>query len=188
MRAARFAVAIAVVAAVCALSAREAFAKAPKESPTVEDIYKQAMTAIEDKKKRDAEAAKDPLKDAIEAYTDRTKSQLTDYQKVVDIVNDAKTENVQPYRQKAAQAILTRFSREDETDAAVKVVRRTVALAMLDLMKAPKDDIGLAAIEQVLTTWWRMKVFEFKFKITDKVDDRKKAWVKMKKWLEKGEV
>jgi hypothetical protein len=179
---------LAAALALFALGAHEAFAKAPKESPTVEDLYRQAMAAIEDKKKREAEAAKDPLKEAIEAYRDRGKTQLADFQKLVDIINDAKTDSVQPYRATAAQALVTRFSHEDETDATVRVVRRQIALALIDLMKAPKDDVGLAAIELILTNWWRMKVFEFKFKVGDKLDDRKRAWGKMKKYLEKGET
>ena len=86
------------------------------------------------------------------------------------------------------QALVTRFSREDESDPTVKVVRRQIALAVVDLMKATKDDVGLAAIEQILSNWWRMKTFEFKFKVGDKPDERKRAWTKMKKYLEKGEI
>jgi hypothetical protein len=188
MRAARsIAAAAAALLALAALGAHDALAKAPKEAPTVEDLYRQALTAIEDKKKRDAEAAKDPLKEAIDAYRDR-KIPFTDYQKLVDIINDAKSESVQPYRQTAASALVTRFSREDDSDQTVKSTRRAIALAVIDLMKAPKDDVGVAAIEYILTNWWRMKTFEFKFKVNDKVDERKRAWTKMKKYLEKGEV
>ena len=169
------------------LSAGAAFGKAPKEMPTVEDMNRQALAAIEEKKRREIEAAKDPLKDAIEAYRDR-KTPYAEYQKLVDIINDAKTESVQPYRAQAAQAIVTRFQREDESDPPVKIVRRQIALALLDLMKANKDDVGLAAIEQILSNWWRMKMFEFKFKVGDKLDDRKKAHAKMKKFLEKGDA
>jgi len=188
MRAARlFAAAALAAISLLSIGARDAFAKAPKESPTVEDIYRQAMAAIEEKKKREVEAAKDPLREAIEAYRDR-KTPLAEYQKLVDIINDAKTESVQPYRATAAQALVTRFSREDESDPTVKVVRRQIALAVVDLMKATKDDVGLAAIEQILSNWWRMKTFEFKFKVGDKPDERKRAWTKMKKYLEKGEI
>jgi hypothetical protein len=94
---------------------------------------------------------------------------------------------VQPYRATAAQAIVMRFSREDDSEPSVKIVRRQIALALLDLMKANKDDVGLAAIEQILGSWWRLKMFEFKFKVSDKLDSRKKAYTKMKNFLEKGE-
>jgi hypothetical protein len=183
MRARPLAAAVLVLAS---LGAHAAFAKAPKETPTVEDLNRAALAAIEEKKRRDIEAAKDPLKDAIEAYRDK-KTPLAEYQKLVDIINDAKTESVQPYRATAAQALVMRFSREDDSDPPVKIVRRQIALALLDLMKANKDDVGLAAIEQILGSWWRLKMFEFKFKVSDKLDSRKKAYAKMKNFLEKGE-
>jgi hypothetical protein len=178
-------------AAVCGLAAfaaSSAFAKAPKESPTVEEIFQQATKAIEDAAKAAAEKAKDPLRETIEAYRDR-KIPLVEYQKLVDCVNNAKDENVQPYRLDAAQALVTRFAREDENDLQNRAVRRQIALGVLDLMKAPqKDETGLRAIESILFAWWRFKMqSDIKFKATDKLDDRKKAYTKMKKFLDKGE-
>ena len=183
MRARSFAAALLLTS----LGAGAAFAKAPKEIPTVEDMNKAALAAIEEKKRREIEAARDPLKEAIEAYRDR-KTPKEEYQKLVDIIKDAKTENVQPYRLTAAQALITRFSREDESEPAVKIVRRQIALALLDLMKASKDDVGLASIDLILSAWWRIPTsMTARFRTTDKLDDRKRSYAKMKKYLEQGE-
>lgn len=179
-------------ALLAAAGAGAALAKAPpaKETPTVDEIFKQATAAIEEEKRLAAERARDPLKEAIEAYREPGKVSILEFHKLVDIVNNARDENVQPYRALAAQAIITRFSHETEADPQVRAVRRQIALAVLDLMKADKkDEVGLAAVEQILYAWWRSKLTmgDIKFKATDKIDDRKKAHAKMKKFLSSGE-
>jgi hypothetical protein len=184
----RFAVNAAAISLVIGLSSVSAFAKAPKDAPSVEEIFQQATKALEEKTKAEIEKSKDPLKEAIEAYRDR-KAPLPDFQKLVDCLNDAKTDAVQPYRADAAQALVARFAREDENDPQNRAIRRQIALGILDLMKAPqKDEIGLRSIETILLAWWRARLsVDIKFKATDKLDDRKKAYAKMKKFLDKGE-
>ena len=176
-----------VIAAV--FSASSAFAKAPKASdtPTVEEIFQQASKAAADAAKAAADKARDPLREAIDNYRER-KLPLPEYQKLVACINDAKTESVQPYRGDAAQALVTRFSREDESDPQVQAIRSQIAREVLDLMKAPaKDQVGLNAIETILFAWWRAKMqIDVKFKATDKQDDRKKAFEKMSKYLKKS--
>jgi len=182
-----------VVAFLAALlfSAVPAFAKAPKaaDTPTVEEIFQQASKAVADAVKVAADKARDPLREAIENYRDK-KVPYTDFQKLVDCINDAKTDNVQGYRGDAAQALVTRFKNEAEDDPQVRLVRRQIALSVLDLMKAPaKDQTGLVAIETILFAWWRAKMqVDIKFKPADKLDDRKKAFEKMSKYLKKGET
>ena len=166
------------------LGAGAAFAKAPKEMPTVEDMHRIALAAIEDKKRKEEEAKRDPLMEAIEAYRDGP-TPYSEFQKLVDIVNDAKTENVQPYRSKAGMAFITRMAREKPEDPAVRIVQRQITLALLDLVKANKDDVGVSAIEQILVAWWRPQTLGLRFRPTDKLDDRKKAYTKLKKLLEK---
>jgi hypothetical protein len=172
-------------------SAAPAFAKAPKpaDTPTVEELFQGATKAVADLAKAAADKARDPLREAIDAYRDR-KLPLAEYQKLVDCINNAKDENVQPYRGDAAQALVTRFSHEDENDPQNRMIRRQIALSVLELMKADKkDSVGLGAIETILYAWWRAKMqIDIKFKATDKLDDRKKAYEKMNKFLKKGET
>jgi hypothetical protein len=187
MRSASLLAALAVLAA----AAPPAFAKAPaaKDMPSVEEIFQQATAAIEEAKRIAAERARDPLKEAIDAYRERGKVAIGEYQKLVDIINNARDEAVQPYRAPAAQAIITRFSQEGDTDPQVRTVRRQIALSLLDLMKAQKDETGLQAIEQILYAWWRsqMTMGTIKFTAKDRLDDRKKAHAKMKRFLSAGE-
>jgi hypothetical protein len=186
--------ALALVAAFLAafvLGAAPAFAKAPKagDMPSVEEIFQQASKAAADAAKAAADKARDPLREAIDGYRDR-KVPLAEYQKLVDCINNAKDENVQTYRPDAAQALIARFAHEDDKDEQIRAVRRQVAIAVLDLMKAPsKDQTGLNAIETMLYAWWRTKMqIEVRFHATDKLEDRKKAFEKMSKYLKKGEV
>lgn len=187
----RTAAILAAFLAAIVLSAAPAFARAPKpaDTPSVEEIYQQASKAIADQAKAAADKARDPLREAIDAYRER-KLPLAEFQKLVDCINNAKDENVQNYRGDAAQALVTRFTREDENDPQNRAVRRQIALAVLDLMKAPaKDQAGLNAIETILFAWWRAKMqIDIKFKATDKLDDRKKAFEKMNRFLKKGET
>jgi hypothetical protein len=170
------------------LLAAPAVAKAPKPAdlPTVEEIYQQAKKSIDEAAKRAIEQARDPNREAIEGYRDR-KLPLNEYQKLVEIINDSKNDNVQPYRADAAQALVLRFTREEEADPQVRAIRRSIALAVLDLMKADKrDETGLRAIETILFAWYRNKMqVDVKFKPSDKLDSRRKAYSQMKKHIEK---
>lgn len=177
------------VLAVAALSAGIAFAKAPRpaDTPSVEEIYQAAKKASEDKAAAAADAAKDPIAEEIQRYLDPKKSERSDYQKLVDIINDAKTEKLQSYRIAASQAIIERFSREREDDVAVRASRREIASKLLELMKAPaKDDVGLRAIENILFAWWKPQMLmDIKFKANDKLQNRQEAYKRMKKFLGK---
>jgi hypothetical protein len=180
---------VVVIAAAVAFAAGSgaAFARAPKpaEMPTVEEIYQQAKAAADLRLKNEADQSHDPTKDLIDAYRDK-KSKLEDYDKIVDIVNDAKTEKLQGYRRDATQALIVRFSREDEGDPTMRATRRDIALKVLDLMKADakKDATGLECIERMLYAWWKFKVStDVKFNVKDKPEVRKKAYDKMKKFL-----
>lgn len=173
---------LAFAGALC-VSDGPALAKAPAQTPTVEEILGRARAAEAEEKRRLVEAQRDPFKEAIEAYRDG-RTPLTGYAKLTEMVNNAKDAEVQDYRIPAAEALVLRFEKEDLKDPAVKEVRREIATAIVDLMKAPStDDRGLMAVEKVLYAWWRNKVVEIKFKHTDKLKDRTNACTKMKKFL-----
>jgi len=187
MRAASLATAFAVV--LSAFAGGAAFAKAPKpaEMPTVEDVYQKAKSDL-DAQKAGAGAKHDPLKDAIDGYRDG-KLQLTDFALLVACIKDPK--EAPDHRNDAASALIERFGKVDPNNPEVRATRRTIALAVLDLMKVDKDkdEIGLGAIERILyaQSWYRQKMFELKFHATDKQSARVTAWTKMKKYLDKGE-
>jgi hypothetical protein len=185
MKSSTFALAFAALA----LAGGVASAKAPKpaEMPSVEDIYQQAKAAI-DAQKAGATGKHDPLKDAIDGYREG-RLQLTDFALLVACIKDPK--EAPDRRNDAASALIERFGKVDPNNPEIRATRRTIALAILDLMKVDKDkdEIGLGAIERILyaQSWYRTKMFELKFHATDKQPVRVAAWGKMKKYLDKGE-
>ncbi len=179
--------AIAAALAALALCAPPAQAKAPKPAdlPSVEEIYNQAkeLKRLADEAKN--AQAKDPYRETIETY--RTgKVALDQYQGVVTILNEMKDDKVQDYRPLAADALIARFQKEEESDPQARAIRREIALKILNLMVAPKGDAGLAAIERILYVWYKAKMqFDIKFKASDSPSDRKRARDKMTKYLDK---
>jgi len=180
----------AVAALVCLVVGGPAWAKGPEagEMPSVEEI----VQADADSKAADAEAARiaalDPRREAIAAYRDG-KTPLEAFAPLVEILNNSKDDDVQVYRNQASQAILLRFKAEKLDDPQVRRTRATLALGIIDLMKAnSSDQVGLAIIQEVLQTWWATKTrSELRFKATDKWRERAKAWRKMKSYLSNGE-
>ena len=184
----RLAAAVLTFAALVA-AAPVALAKAPKASevPTIEELWQQAKAAQEELVQRAAEAKRDPFKEAIDAYRKKDWPR-EDYEKLVDILNDAKDPKMQPYRAAAADALVERFQAEALADPEVRQVRREIALKIVDLMKAPKtDDVGLQIVARVFQAWWPAKLSELGWAPGDKPADRRNAHRGMKKYLEKGE-
>ncbi len=171
--------------------ARRAEARVPAhgDMPTLDELYRQARQEKIDAEKRAADAARDPLAEAIEAYKSGA-TPLEQFSALTDIINNAKDEDVQPYRSPAAEALLQRFLTEDvTTSATAKRVRAAVGLEIVDLMKSSSSDtLGLAIVHRVLSTWWKYKLEgELKFKPDDKPRDRQKAWKRMQAYLKSGE-
>lgn len=144
----------AAAAAVLALAAGTASAKAPTGIATLEEIQQKARQAEAEAQRRALEASRDPNKEAIEAYKTK-KTKLEEYQKLVQIVLDAKTNEVQDYRIPAGDALVQRFAQEDtEKDPRVRQLRIDIALELCELLKAPaSDDKGLVIADSVFSAW-----------------------------------
>ena len=186
---ARFAIVAPVLGAalLCGVAA-PAFAKAPAQAPTLEDLRARAQQAEIELRRLAAESQRAPRKEAIDAYKDKKKSELKDYQKIVDILIDAKTPEVQDYRAAAAEALTKRFEQEDvEKDAAVRQVRREIALELIDLLGADKkDEKGLLAAEQIFYAWYPRQLGQNHWKREAKQPDRLKAMRKIRDFLKKS--
>jgi len=175
--------------AVALVAGGTASAKAPKPAdvPSVEEVYQQAKAALE-AQKAGGGVKHDPLKDAIDGYRDG-KLQLTDFGLLVTCIKDPK--EAPDRRNDAASALIERFGKVDTNNPEIRATRRTIAIALIDLMKVDKekDEIGLGAIERILyaQSWYRSKMFDLKFHATDKQPSRFSAWTKMRKYLDKGE-
>jgi hypothetical protein len=175
------------VMAIVLACAAPASAKAPKpaDAATVEEMCVAARAAM-DKERR---GERDPDKEAIDRYRDKSRTPIGDWKRVVEIILDAKTEKLQPLRDDAVNALLERFPENAERDVQMRAHRRDVAQQLIELMKADpkKDRTGLDSIEKIITTWWRTQNnVEFKFHAKDSPSERKKSYDKLKKFLKEN--
>lgn len=180
----RAAVPAAVVLSLLAASAAPASAKAPAGMPSLEELLQKAKQAEAEAIRLQEEKNRDPRREAIDAYRSK-KTDLKDFQPLVDILMDAKTEEVQPYRTPAAEALLTRFAAEDPDNSPVaRKFRIDVAWELVDLLIRPaSDDKGLMAADSIFNAWFPGQVRVNLWKRDGKLGDRKKAYDKIKKWL-----
>lgn len=185
-----FAAQIAAAAVALAAFASPAFAKAPQGLQTLEEIRQKAEQAEADARRREIEAQKDPNREAIENYSTK-KSDLGEWRRLVDIVNDAKTPELQDYRPLAAQALIRRFEQEDvEKDPVVRQVRIDIAIELVELLGAPsKDEKGIMAANQIFYAWYRAQLVNTKpiWKPEAKQSERQKAMKKMREFLKKSD-
>lgn len=164
-----------------------ASAKAAQGGKSAEDLLALARKAAAEKALAEQEKKRDRTKEMIEAYS-TGKTPIGEWQPLTDIINNSAEAAVQPYRPMAAEGLLRRFEAAGaDNDPAVRGVRRDVALAIVDLMKASaKDEMGLRIVDQVLGTWYRQKmVQDIKFKTTDKQKERDGDCKKMRDFLKK---
>lgn len=164
--------------------AGEAFARAPQGLQTIEELQAAARVAAAEAARNKTEAAKDPNKEAIEGYLSK-KLALADWAKLVQIVLDAKSPELQDLRQPAADALLGRFAKEDtEKDPKVRAVRSAIALELCELLKAPASDAkGLEIANAIFHTWYRAPFINSGWKPDAKLRDRQGAYNKIKKFL-----
>ena len=175
--------------ACCALGALAvatvpAFAKAPAPGPTVEDVLQRARLDEAAARQKALDASKDPNKEAIEGYKSK-KTALGDYQKLVELLLDGDTKELQEYRAPAAEALVKRFELEDtDNNEKTRQTRVDIALELLPLLTAsPKDAVGLAAAESIYYAWYRAQLVNNHWKKDAKLSDRQRATQRIRKFL-----
>lgn len=170
--------------ALCA-AAIPAFAKAPAATKSAEDLIAKAIQDEIDRKAREAEAQRDPNQELIDGFGDKAKGMpLSEGVKLADLmVRAEKDEKLVPYRRKAGESLVKRFSQENaKDDPAVRDARRDVAMVLIELMKSKEGD-ALALVEAILKEWYPRYLSDSKFKVDGKPGDRDKAYKEMKKKL-----
>lgn len=170
--------------ALCAV-AIPAFAKAPAASKSAEDLIAKAIQDELDRKAREAEALRDPNQELIDGFGDKAKGvPLSEGVKVAALMVGAeKDDKLVPYRRKAGEALVKRFSQENaKDDPAVRDARRDVALILIELMKSKEGD-ALALVDVILRDWYPRYLADSKFKVDGKPSDRVNAYKEMKKKL-----
>jgi hypothetical protein len=113
--------------------ATPALAKAPtlEELPTGKIIKAKAKAAIEDRRREEEKAKRNPKLDLINAYADPSSS-FYDWEEIVAILKDDKEEP--EYRQRAAAAIRDRF-RGVKLDGRIRDVKKRIAASTVRILK-----------------------------------------------------
>ena len=164
-------------------------AKGPsaEQLPTLEDLLARAKKAKADAEQAAIDAARDPRREAIDAYKNGD-TPLAEYEPLTDMIKNSKDDEVRDYRRAAATALYQRFRNEPLEDPNVRKLRVEAVLEIIDLMRAPsKDRLGLAIIHEILSAFWKNKVRDFGFSPTGKPRERYNAYKAMKKYLQNGE-
>lgn len=174
----------AILASALAALAAPAVAKAPTGVPNLEELLQKAQLAHAEAERIKAEALRDPRRETIDNFRNK-KTELKDFQPVVEMILDAKTEELQAYRAAAADALLVRFAAEDpDNNPVARKLRLDVAIELVELLNRPaSDDKGLLAGEAIFTAWYPGQIKGNYWKRDGKPAERKKAYEKIKKWL-----
>ena len=152
--------------------------------PTLEQVLAKAAEAKAARERAAAEAARDPHREAINAYREGT-SDIGAWEPLTDLVLNSKDEEMAVYRRAAAMALVKRFEKADQNDPDVKKMRCEIGLELVDLMKANsrRDSLGIGVVYAVLQKWWPRQVRDFNFAPSKSAKDRNDAYKKMKKYL-----
>ncbi len=169
--------------ALCA-AAIPAFAKAPAATKSAEDLIAKAIQDEIDRKKREEEAQRDPNQELIDGFDKAKGTPLSEGVRLAALMVAAeKDEKLVPYRRKAGEALVKRFSQENaKDDPAVRDARKEVAMILIELMKSKEGD-ALALVESILKEWYPRYLMESRFKVDGKAADRTKSYNDMKKKL-----
>lgn len=151
--------------------------------PSLDALEKDARARKTAQERAAAEAARDPLQEAIDAYRDKLVP-VTDYARVVELLRASEGEEAE-YRQRAKDALVARFEAENRADVKVLKAKREISLEIVDLMRLSKDDDGRALVYEIFQVWHRRFLQQSGYKPGDSARKRTRAYKKMKELLER---
>jgi len=112
----------------CAL----AYGRAPtlEELPTIKRIQEDADKAIEERRRAEIEAQKDPVMDEIHAYRDKAVPMFAPHWKgIADILKDDR--ETMEHRRAAAEAFRERFKDHIKADSRIEKLKKDIAVYLL---------------------------------------------------------
>lgn len=154
----------------------------PEQKPTLDALEADARARKLAAEKAAAEAARDPIQEAIDAFRDQV-SPLEQWERIVELVKADEGEEA-AYRQAAKDALIARFQADGEKDVKVLKARRAAALELCDLMKAKSDPDGRMLVQEILQKWFRTYLIRSGYKPNDSARKRIRAYRKMTDYLE----
>lgn len=134
-------------------SATVAFGRAPtlEELPTVKKIQEDADKAIEERRRAEIEAQKDPVMDEIHAYRDKN-IRMDEWKRVTDILKDDR--ETPEHRRAASEALCLRFKDLDKTNGQIVKVKKEIGVSLLNELNDGNNTELRILVHKVFVTFW----------------------------------
>lgn len=135
------------------LLATPAFARAPTldELPTVKKLQELADKAIDERRRAEVEASRDPTMDAIKAYREGSPSAPA-WRRIADILKDEK--ETRAHREEAAKAFVERFTPPAAGDQRIEKAKREIATYLLKDLNSRERDVRIW-VHGIFKTFWK---------------------------------
>ena len=154
-----------------------------EELPTVKKIQADAEKAVEDRRRAEIEAQKDPVLDAIHAYRDKAVPMFAPHwKKIADVLKDDRAS--MDHRKAASAAFCTRFKGLTGADARIEKLKKEIGREILLKLNDNNTEIRVI-VARIFGTFWPGTAGNIGFNPEDsnfkKRYDAYKAWRKFLK-------
>jgi hypothetical protein len=166
-----------------ALPATVAFGRAPtlEELPTVKKLQADADKAIEERRKAEIEARKDPVMDAIHAYRDKAVP-MTQWKDVADILKEDR--ETSEHRRAAAEALCERFKELTGSDQRITKLKKEIASSILPKLNDNNSTEVRIWVNSVFVAFWPGTAGKIDFNPEESnFKKRYDAWKEWRKFL-----
>lgn len=150
------------------------------EMPTVKEIAERAKVAIEERRRAEEEARKDPKMDRINEYMNG-KTTIDGWKPIVAILTDDNEDA--KYRLASANALRVRFKSLDRTDKQISIIKKKIGNALLPWLNHREEQVRIW-VHGVYFAFWPGTAGNIKFKPEGGTyRARLKAWRSWKDFL-----
>ena len=174
---------IALITLILGLFSTVAFGRAPtlEELPTVKKLQADADKAIEERRRAEIEAQKDPVMDLIHAYRDKA-APMTDWKEVADILKDDRA--TPEHRRAASEAFCQRFKDLTGADQRISKLKKEIGASLLAKLNDNNDVQVRIWVNSVFATFWPGTAGKIRFNPEESnFKKRYDAWKEWRKFL-----
>jgi hypothetical protein len=141
------------IALIILSAATVAYGRAPtlEELPSVKKIQEDADKAIEERRRAEIEAQKDPVMDEIHAYRDKN-IRMDEWKRVTDILKDDR--ETPEHRRAAAEALCVRFKELDKNNGQIVKVKKDIGASLLNQLNDNNNGELRMMVYSVFSTFW----------------------------------
>ncbi len=130
-----------------------AYGRAPtlEELPTVKKIQEDADKAIEERRRAEIEARKDPVMDQITAYREKN-IRLNEWKRIAEILRDDR--ETPEHRRAAAEAFRVRFKGLTGGDPRINKVKKEIGASLLSKLNDSSNTELRIWVHSVFSAFW----------------------------------